>query len=312
MTTKPLSVQHIEEASRTIDPVFRDTAQFSDEVLSRELGRDIVVKVETLNPIRSFKGRGAGYFIQQVPAGHHVVCASAGNFGQAIAYAGRQRDVPVRVYAATNANPMKVERMRLLGADVVQVGDDFDAAKDAARAYVAEGDGRLFVEDGKEPRISEGAGSIAVELAPLDLDVVLVPVGNGALITGIARWLKEHSPRTRVVGVCAAGAPAMVLSWRGETERLSAATAQTMADGIAVRVPIPEAVDWMRADVDDMLLVDEEHIMTALRMVRDTLGLLLEPAAVVGIAALLQHSVPSGATATILTGSNFSADLFAG
>ncbi len=124
----------------------------------------------------------------------------------------------------------------------------------AARAY-AEQTGELFVEDGAEPAIAEGAGSIAVELAawPQPIDAVYLPVGNGALVTGVGRWLKAHAPETEIVGVCAAGASAMFDSWRAgapsATER-----AATIADGIAVRVPIERAVGDLASSVDRTVL----------------------------------------------------------
>jgi threonine dehydratase len=302
--TEPLQVQHVEEAAASIDPVFRNTPQFVDPALARQVGADMAVKLETFNPIRSFKGRGADYFMRGLSAGQRVLCASAGNFGQAIAYAGRSRGIPVTVFCARNANPAKVAAMRALGAEVVQTGDDFDAAKDAARAYGADDEGWLFVEDGREPRICEGAGTIAVELAALRPDTVLVPVGNGALVCGIGCWLKARSPATRVVGVSAAGAPAMAESWRRGTP-VSSPEVRTIADGVAVRVPVPAAVDWMRAYVDDVVLVDEEQIRAGLRTARDTLGLLLEPAGALGIAAALSHRFAAERPVAVVTGSNY-------
>jgi threonine dehydratase len=132
-----LCLDHIEEAAEVIEPALRNTPQVVDAALSRRVGRDLAVKLETFNPVRSFKGRGADYFLCGVASGQRVVCASAGNFGQAIAYFARDRGIAVTVFAARNANPMKVDGMRALGAEVVQVGDDFDAAKDAARAHAA-------------------------------------------------------------------------------------------------------------------------------------------------------------------------------
>ncbi len=161
-----LSLEHIEEAHRVIEPVFLHTPQFTDAELSRRVGAEIVVKVETLNPIRSFKGRGADYLMHDLAPDRQIVCASAGNFGQAMAYAGRSRGALVRVFAATSANPAKVACMRQLGAEVILTGEDFDAAKDAARAYATRRPDCLFVEDGQEPRIAEGAGTIGVELRP--------------------------------------------------------------------------------------------------------------------------------------------------
>jgi threonine dehydratase len=305
----PLSLDRIEQAAQAIDPVFRQTPQFADAALSERVGTELVVKVETLNPIRSFKGRGADYLMRDLPGDVRIVCASAGNFGQAMAYAGGARGVPVLVFAATTANPAKVTRMRQLGAEVVLAGDDFDAAKDAARSYAGDRPGRLFVEDGEEPRIAEGAGTIGVELAALTIDTLLVPVGNGALISGVGRWLKASSPGTRIVGVCAAGAPAMADSWRAGRP-VSSPSAATMADGIAVRVPVPAAVEWMRDTVDDVVLVGEDELLAAMLAVRDTLGLLIEPAGAAGIAAATGQ-YPGQRVATIITGANLSAELLA-
>jgi threonine dehydratase len=305
-----LSLEHIEQAASVIDPAFLHTPQFADPELSRRVGAQVVVKVETLNPIRSFKGRGADYLLHELVQDRRIVCASAGNFGQAMAYAGRARGVPVCVFAAANANHAKVTRMRQLGAEVILAGEDFDAAKDVARDYAGERQDCLFVEDGQEPRLAEGAGTIGVELSPLKIDTLLVPVGNGALICGVGRWLKAHSPQTRIVGVCAAGAPAMADSWRAGRP-VPASSADTMADGIAVRVPVPEAVELMRGCVDDVLLVEESWIAAALRAVRDTLGLLVEPSGAVGIAAALHYAFDGSRLATIITGANLSADLLA-
>ena len=106
-----LKLENIEEAARVIDPVFLNSPQFEDEQLCAALGRRVVVKVETANPIRSFKGRGADYLFRKLDAKMTVVCASAGNFGQAVAYAGRSRGMAVEVFVPTDVNPIKVKRM---------------------------------------------------------------------------------------------------------------------------------------------------------------------------------------------------------
>ncbi|RCV48203.1 hypothetical protein DEF23_25400 [Marinitenerispora sediminis] len=306
----PLSLDRIEAAAHLVDPAFRDTPQFADESLSRHLGRETFLKIETLNPIRSFKGRGADFLLRQTGETRAIVCASAGNFGQAMAYTARQRGLSVRVFAAATANRVKIARMRELGARVVIGGDDFDAAKAAAREYARGRAGCVFVEDSHEPLLAEGAGTIGVELAPLRLDTVLVPVGNGALVSGVGRWLKADSPETRVVGVCAAGAPAMAHSWRSGRP-VSTSSVRTIADGLAVRVPVPAAVEWMTEVVDDVLLVDDTQVLAALRLLRDMLGIIVEPAAAVGVAALAHHHVPGARVGTILTGANFAPELVA-
>ena len=160
-----LSLERIAEAARVIDPVFLHSPQFVSGALSERLGPRLLCKVELLNPIRSFKGRGADYFLQRLGSEPRpLVCASAGNFGQGLAYAAARRGRQVTVFAAHTANPLKLERMRRLGAEVRLAGDDFDAAKLAARAY-ADQTGARFVEDGAEPAIAEGAGSLGAELA---------------------------------------------------------------------------------------------------------------------------------------------------
>lgn len=290
-----LSLERIEEAAHVIDPVFLHTPQFVDETLSRQLGMRVLLKVECVNPLRSFKGRGADYFLQGAGgAAELLVTASAGNFGQGLAYAARKRGVPVLIFAATTANPLKIERMRMLGAEVRLEGDDFDAAKLAARAHAtdlaATGYNAVFVEDGAEPAIAEGAGSIAVELAqwPEPIDELLIPVGNGALIGGMGRWFKEASPATRITGVCAAGAPAMERSWRSGGPVVTD-TADTIADGIAVRIPAPGALEDMRTVVDDMVLVEDGLIVEAMQLVFAATGVVVEPAGAAGLAACLSR-----------------------
>ncbi|HEU4408494.1 MAG TPA: pyridoxal-phosphate dependent enzyme [Polyangiaceae bacterium] len=286
-----LRLEHIEEAARVIDPVFRDTPQFLAESLGAELGVRLVCKVETANPLRSFKGRGADYFVHRLrgAAAGPLVCASAGNFGQGLAYAGRRRGLRVEVFAAEGASESKVEQMLRFGARVHLVGRDFDEAKAAARAYAARS-GARFVEDGADAAIAEGAGTIGLELGrwPEAFDAALVPLGNGALLAGVARALKARRPGVRVVGVCAAGAPAMAHAWQTGEPR-AAARAETVADGIAVRVPVPEAVDDVRALADEVVLVEDDALVAATRLAFDHLGLLVEPAGVAGLAALLAY-----------------------
>lgn len=309
----PLSLEHIEEAAVVVDPVFLRSPQLFCDGLSERLGMRIVCKVETLNPIRSFKGRGTGYFVHRLGGDTRpLVCASAGNFGQGLAYAARARGIPLHVFAATSANPAKVAHMRQLGAEVLLVGEDFDAAKDAARAAARQG--WRFVEDGHEPAIAEGAGTIAVELCqwPERFDAVLVPVGNGALINGIGRWMKARAPGTRIIGVCAAGAPAMERSWRAGT-LVTTPTIATIADGIGVRIPVPAALEAMRHTVDEMVLVTEDELRQAMRLLLDDAGILAEPAGAAGIAAArrLREQLNGQLVAVPICGSNVAPGLLA-
>jgi threonine dehydratase len=291
---RPLSridLAAIQRASTEIDPIFRDTPQFESLAVSRACGVRVVLKVETVNPIRSFKGRGADWLCERLalPAGAELVCASAGNFGQGLAWAGTRRGLRVTVFAARTANPFKVERMRSFGAEVRLEGQDFAAAKEAAHAHAADTGGR-FIEDGREPPISEGAGTIAVELGrwPDPFDAILVPIGDGALIAGIGTWATARMPGTRVIGVCAAGAPALALSWRAG-KPVSTPSAETIADGIWVRDPVPEALADLQPVVDDVVLVEDGSMIDAMRLLFAETGLVVEPAGAAGLAALLEH-----------------------
>ena len=308
-----LSLARIERAAQCIAPVFRNTPQFECEPLSQALGASLSLKVETMNPLRSFKGRGADFFMHenaQQLAGRTLVCATAGNWGQAMAWVCRARSWPLVVYSATTANPLKIERMRAMGAEVRLFSDDFDTAKEEARRFCAES-GAVMVEDGREAAIAEGAGTIALEMLRMGatFDAVLVPLGNGALLTGMGRWIKAHAPATRVIGVSSAGADAMAVSWQ-EGKLIDRAAVHTIADGIAVRRPVPEALADMQGTVDDVLLVSDEAIERAMRLVFAAAGLVVEPAGVVGVAAVLEHlrQLRSQRLATVLCGSNVTAE----
>jgi threonine dehydratase len=301
-----LRLEHIEQAAKVIDPVFLNTPQFFCESLSEELGLELIVKSEVLNPIRSFKGRGADYFFIRNPDLAEVVCASAGNFGQGMAYAARKRGIRQIVFASEKASPLKLERMQKLGAQVRLYGPDFDAAKAYARHYAQENK-MCFVEDGKEVEISEGAGTIAVELMkyPQSLEVLLIPLGNGALMAGMSRWIKYLSPKTQVIGVVAIGAPTMEKSWRAG-QCIQTNTINTIADGIGVRVPVPEALEDLKGLVDDIVLVDDTAIIQAMKLSHQHLGVVLEPSGAVGIAALMtcKGRFSGQRVATILCGGN--------
>ena len=308
--TSRLSLERIAQASAVIDPVFLNSPQFVAETLGEGIGCRVLVKVETLNPIRSFKGRGTEYLTTTLVGKPHLVCATAGNFGQGMAYSARKRGMPITIFAAETANPLKVERMRALGADVRLHGADIDAASLAAQAF-AEVNGARLVEDGREPALAEGAGTIGVELLrwPEPIDTLLVPLGDGALLAGIACWVKEHHPATRMIGVCASGAPAFERSWRaGRVQEV--APAHTIADGIAVTSPFPEPLGDLTGRIDDILLANDETMIAAMRRAHQELGVVLEPSGAAGLAALLSQPqrFQEQLVGVVLSGGNVSAE----
>ncbi len=305
----------IRAAHTTIHPAFRDSPQFVHEVLTARLGVPVIVKVETINPIRSFKGRGTWVAVQAladegaISPDRAVVCASAGNFGQGVAFAARARGLPAVVFASVNANRAKIARMRALGANVIEVGDDFDAARTASEDHAADRGAHLLV-DGEDPRISTGAATLAVELtdaadsgvipAP---SVISIPVGNGALINGVGSWLRTATPACRVVGVQAEGAAAMTMSWR-EGRPIDTEFVSTYADGIASRIAIPAAVALMPGRVDEMRIVSDDDLRAAQAELTEELGITVEGAAAASWAGLLAGPRPDGPAVLIVTGSN--------
>ena len=301
-----LSLEHIEQAAGMIDPVFLNSPQFRAEPLEQQLDCRVVVKIETLNPIRCFKGRGAEYLMATLSGRPHLVCATAGNFGQGMAFAARKRALPLTIFASVTANPLKVERMRLLGADVRLVGETFKAAHSAAKAFAAD-TGAQLIEDGRIAAITEGAGTIGLELLrwPEPFDAILVPLGDGALLAGVARWVKAHRPDTQMIGICASGAPAMERSWRAQQAQESGQT-DTIADGIEVQSPYPEAVADLVGLADDILLVDDQAMVSAMQQAHSDLGVVLEPSGAAGLAALntYRERFKGKLIATILTGGN--------
>lgn len=285
-----IKVSNIEAAYGQVDPIFLNTPQYRSEPLSELLGCELVIKDECRNPIGSFKGRGVDWWMRSHPEIDSVVCASAGNFGQAVAYVGRNLEKKVTVFAAETANPVKIAAMRRLGADVVLVGQDFDDAKAAASGHAQESQ-LIYLEDGREAGIAEGAGTIGVELSrlPRSIDILYLPIGNGALSGGVATYLKAIQPSMSIVGVCAEMAPSMALSLK-QQQVVSTASAATIADGIAIRLPIPESLPPLEATLDEVVLVSEEEIIAGMRAYFQHENLVTEPAGAVSMGAALKFA----------------------
>lgn len=310
------TADEIRAAHARIPAAFRDSPQYVHEGLSARLGVPVVVKLETLNPIRAFKGRGTWLVVAALVGEGRLgldlplVVASSGNFGQGVAYAGRAQGVPVTVFVAESASELKVGRMAALGATVVRAGRDFDAAREASERHVRERGG-LLVVDGEDPRVAIGNGTLAVEVTDAvaggDLPPIAaayVPVGNGALIAGVGTWLRTASPATRVIGVGAELAPSMERSWRAGRP-IATATADSYADGIACRVPVPEALDDMAGVVDDFVLISEADLHAAEAELSAELGVTVEGSGAASWAGALA-APPDGAALLVVTGSNSS------
>jgi threonine dehydratase len=303
-----LRLDRVRAAVGDIDPVFLETPALRCAPLGRELGCSITLKVETLNPVRSFKGRGTETVaaVAREQGASRMVCASAGNLGQALAYSGARRDLPVTVVAATTANPLKLSQISGFGADVQLEGEDIEDARALARE-IAEADGAYLVEDSLDLATCEGAATMGLELARdiPDLDVVLVALGGGAMASGVGYTMRSLADGVEVIGIQPAGAPAMALSWRQRTV-VETEIIDTIADGVAGRCPIPEVLDDLLVVLDDVMLVREDSIKAGMRLLYEHAGLVVEPSAALGIAAVLEEPerFAGRRVTTILCGSN--------
>ena len=303
-----LRLDQVRGAVGEIDPVFVDTPALPCAPLGEALGCSVTLKVETLNPVRSFKGRGTETVarVASNAGASRVVCASAGNLGQALAYSGRRRGLEVTVVAARTASSLKLRRIAALGADVRLEGEDIEDARRLARE-MAETDGAYLVEDSLDLATCEGAATIGLELVRDDpeLDVVLVALGGGAMASGVGYAMRSLADHVKVIGIQPVGAPAMALSWRRrtvvETDRID-----TIADGVAGRCPIPEVLDDLLAVLDDVMLVREDSIKAGMRLLYEHAGLVVEPSAALGVAAVLEapERFAGRRVTTIICGSN--------
>jgi threonine dehydratase len=262
----------------------------------------VYLKREDAHELGAFKWRGALPAIERW--GADVVAASTGNHGAATAWAAKRLGLKATIFVPEHASATKLALIRAQGADLRQVGADFDEAKDAARAFAAEHGFRYF-EDGDEEAQLDGYAKIGQEiLEQMDEPpaAVIVPLGNGALLAGVARGLGDG---VRIVGVAAEEAPVMVESWRAghvvESDRSA-----TIADGLAVRVAIPLAVDWIKEAADELLLVSEDALRQGVTRYWEA-GIRAEPSAAAALAAL--PLVPDRPVVLIVTGRNIDNDL---
>ena len=306
--------EDVEEAAEALRPYLAATPLQYSRAFTAEAGCHVYLKLEGIQPIRAFKVRGALNKIlrlsPQVRAAG-VLTASAGNHGQGVAYGAHVFQVPATVYVPEGANPLKVEAMKRLGARVIHFGRNFNEAHLEARRVQAEGPA-TFVPAFDDPDVIAGQGTIAVELlAALEqFHTVLVPVGGGGLIAGIATYLKGRSPGTRVVGVEPAGADSLRRSLAaGRLVKLD--RVQTIADGLAASAPGVLPFEIARRCVDEVVLVEEAEMLRAIRLYFEWEHLLAEPAGAAALAALLYHyrPAPSERVVVLLSGANISDDV---
>ncbi|MFC4948789.1 threonine ammonia-lyase [Pseudonocardia sp. GCM10023141] len=309
-----LDTARIRAALRVIDPIFLDTPLYRCEALEPALGCAVSIKLETANPIRSFKARGTEIVASRLTdlGDRSVVCASAGNLGQALAWSARGRGLEVTVVAARSATPVKLDRIRALGATLELVDGDHEAARERAAA-IARNDGIRLLEDSLDLETCEGAATIGLELVAGEpsFDTVLIALGGGALATGVGHVLKEMAPGVEVICVQPLGAPALTRSWQ-QRRIVTTDTTDTIADGVAGRFPIPAVLADLLVVADDAVLVREESIIAGMRLLVDHAGLVVEPSAALGIAAVLEDRdrFAGRHVVTVVCGSNVDAEAY--
>ena len=275
-------------------------------------GLSLYLKREDVHELGAFKWRGALPTIDAYKArgAAAVVTASTGNHGAAVAWASQRLGLRAMVYAPAGASLSKLALIDGLGAEIRLAGTDLDFAKDEGKRFAAEAQVPFF-EDGVEPTQYEGYGVIADEILdqlPEPPAAVVVPVGNGALIAGMGRTLKRRSPATLVVGVAAQEAPVMAWSF-GAKRPVECDRMATFADGLAVRVAIPEAVAHVNAVVDRMILVSEREMAYAIGAYSRA-GIRAEGAAASALAALSRLEIDAGPVVVVVTGRNIDDELY--
>jgi threonine dehydratase len=300
-----IGLRDVQEARQRVAPVVRATPVDRSDSLSRLAGRPVLLKPEHLQRTGSFKIRGAYNRISQLPAGVGVVAASAGNHAQGVALAASLTGRPATIFMPVKAPLPKVEATRSYGAEVRLVGELVDECFDAARAYADE-TGAVYVPPFDDPWVIAGQGTIGLELADEapEAEVVVVPVGGGGLISGIAAALAHTARSVRVVGVEAEGAAAVRASLdAGRCVAFDGVS--TMADGIAIKSPSELTLAHIHAFVDDVVTVTEEEISRALLLLLERAKAVVEPAGAVGLAAILAGKVAgTGPALAVLSGGN--------
>ncbi len=272
-----------------IAPYLRPTPLYRYPALDALAGAQVWVKHENHQPVGAFKVRGGVNLVSQLSADDRhrgVITASTGNHGQSVAYAANLFGVHAIVCMPERANPVKVESMRALGAEVVFRGQDFDDAREYCEKQAAEY-GYRYVHSGNEPMLIAGVGTYALELleSQPDVEVIVVPVGGGSGAAGACTVAKAVRPSIEVIGVQAEAAPAAYRSWRARA--LVTAANSTFAEGLATRTAfgLPQQILWRL--LDDFVLVSDDAIRAATRTMIEKTRNLVEPSGAASLAAVL-------------------------
>ncbi len=275
--------------------------------LSQRLGRPVYLKLETFQPIRTFKIRGAiARFSGLARSGHHgpVVTASAGNHGLAVAWCGAHWGYPVHVFAPAGANPAKLEAIRLWDGRIHQGGQGYDAAALAARGFAKE-QGWPFIHGFDDPEIIAGQATIGLELAEeAELGTVVAGVGGGGLLGGIAASFAGRPGRPLMIGVEPAGAASMLAAQKAGRP-VALGEVDTIADGLAPGQVSARTLALFQSYVDQVLAIPDQSLWPAMRHFLEVEHLVVEPSGAAPLAALMADpALGQGSVALIVSGGN--------
>jgi threonine dehydratase len=300
-------------ARATIQPFLKPTPAIESPALSERMGCRVIVKCENLQPIGAFKVRGGIYLLSQMSEEQRragVVAASTGNHGQSIAYAARLFGAQATIYVPEVANPLKVESMQRLGAEVVAVGPDFDTAHDLSREF-AESTGKTFIHSANVPELIAGVGTYTLELLEEypEIEAMFVPIGGGSGLSGACVAGKGINPALEVYGVQATGAPAVYESWR-DRELKKLGRSETFAEGVATREAfgLPAALLW--DIVDEIMLVSDADLRRSILTLLETTRMLAEGAGAAALAGLAnrREQMAGKTVGFVLSGGNLTLD----
>lgn len=311
-----LTLQKFEKAAKNLEEVAHKTPLAFAPVLSDRAGWNVYLKKENLQVTGSFKLRGAFNKIatlMQTKKIDGVVAASAGNHAQGVAFSSQHFGISATIFMPESTPLNKIQGVERYGAEVKLKGSNYDEAYAYAIAYAKEKH-LEFVHPFADEDVMAGQGTIAYEIleqievfkGAKSLDAIVVPVGGGGLISGIARLAKELNPNIKIIGVAAAGAPAMANSFH-KKKLVNSQSVRTIADGIAVKNSSKVTFDYIMKYVDDIKLVSDDEIASAILFLLERQKLLVEGAGAVGVAALLHNKlgIPKGANVCIvLSGGN--------
>ena len=297
-------------ARQRIAPYLRPTSLYRYPALDATAGTQVWVKHENHQPVGAFKVRGGVNLVSQLTAderGRGVAAASTGNHGQSVAYAANLFGVRAVIYVPEQANPVKVESMRGLGAQVILHGADFDEARGYCEKQAIE-HGYRYIHSGNEPALIAGVGTCALEIieARPDTEVIVVPVGGGSGAAAACVVAKAVRPAIEVIGVQSEAAPAAYRSWQAGT--LVEAANSTFAEGLATGTAFELPQRILRESLDDFVLVSEEELKSATRLMIEKTRNLVEPAGAASLAAVLSAPArfASRNVAIVCSGGNLS------